>query len=191
MTSLTTPPLIPTCSAYIRRCYGSVLIRVMACRLFGVKPLPEPMLVYRQLDSFQWTSIRNSIVFIQEMHLKMSSSKMVAILSKGRWVNVSIVYRSYFTCEYIDNNKKSPCVLSSWHICIFYWWYNACYMAPLQVIIPFQYFQLQITCHWLRLINKLPVIMLNSNTQISCFYTLCKHNSHQFLLSKVVIFSIY
>ena len=36
---------------YICVCHwtGSVLVQVMACRLFGAKPLPEPMLVYCQL----------------------------------------------------------------------------------------------------------------------------------------------
>ena len=38
-------------------------------RLFGTKPLPEPMLVYCQLDSgisFKWNLNRNLIIFIQE-----------------------------------------------------------------------------------------------------------------------------
>ena len=33
-------------AAYIRRWTRSSLIQVMACRLFGAKPLPEPMLEY-------------------------------------------------------------------------------------------------------------------------------------------------
>ena len=28
-----------------------ILVQVMACRLFGAKPLPEPMLAYCQLDT--------------------------------------------------------------------------------------------------------------------------------------------
>ena len=54
------------------------LVRVMACRLFGAKPLPEPMLVYCQLESWKQLS-----VIFKEMHLKMSSVKMAAILSGG------------------------------------------------------------------------------------------------------------
>ena len=38
------------CDAYIHQWIGSVLLQVMACRLFGTKPLPEPMLTYWQLD---------------------------------------------------------------------------------------------------------------------------------------------
>ena len=29
----------------------------MACRLFGTKPLPEPMLTYCQLDPWEQTSV--------------------------------------------------------------------------------------------------------------------------------------
>ena len=35
-------------------------------------------------NKFRWNSNRNSIIFIQKMHLKLSSAKMVAILSRGR-----------------------------------------------------------------------------------------------------------
>ena len=42
----------------------------MAWHLFGAKPLPEPMLAYCQLDSWEQISMnfanRNSIIFIQE-----------------------------------------------------------------------------------------------------------------------------
>ena len=39
-----------TIASYMRNCTGSALVWVMACRLFGTKPLPEPMLIYSQLD---------------------------------------------------------------------------------------------------------------------------------------------
>ena len=40
----------PPSAAYLRRQIGSALFQVMACRLSGAKPLPEPMLTYCQLD---------------------------------------------------------------------------------------------------------------------------------------------
>ena len=36
----------------------SSLIQVTVCRLFGVRPLPEPMLTYSQLDLFKQTSVK-------------------------------------------------------------------------------------------------------------------------------------
>ena len=40
----------PPSASYMRRWTGSALAQVMACPLFGAKPLPEPMLSYCQLD---------------------------------------------------------------------------------------------------------------------------------------------
>ena len=40
----------PPSAAYIRQWPGSALVQVMACRLSGAKPLPEPVLTYHQLN---------------------------------------------------------------------------------------------------------------------------------------------
>ena len=40
----------PTSAAYMRQWIGSSLVQLISCRPFGTKPLPEPRLVYRQLD---------------------------------------------------------------------------------------------------------------------------------------------
>ena len=40
----------PPCAAYMRQWIGSASVQIMACRLFGAKPLSEPMLGYCQLD---------------------------------------------------------------------------------------------------------------------------------------------
>ena len=40
----------PPSAAYMRRWIGSALVQIMACRLFGAKPLSKPMLGYHQLD---------------------------------------------------------------------------------------------------------------------------------------------
>ena len=45
-------------AAYMRQWTGSALVQVMACRLFGVKPLPEPMLPYCQLGPLEQTSVK-------------------------------------------------------------------------------------------------------------------------------------
>ena len=62
----------------------------MACRLFGTKTLPEPMLVYCQLDSEEQVSMKFEFEFYN-FHSRNAfarlSAKMVAILSRGRLVN--------------------------------------------------------------------------------------------------------
>ena len=42
----------------MRQWIGSVFVQVMACHLFGAKPLPEPMLAYCQLDPQEQTSVK-------------------------------------------------------------------------------------------------------------------------------------
>ena len=41
----------PPSAAYIRQWIGSALVQIMACRLFGAKPLSKPMLGYCQLNT--------------------------------------------------------------------------------------------------------------------------------------------
>ena len=61
----------------------------MACHLLSAKPLPEPMLSYFQLDSWEQISVKFESKFChfhsRKMHLKMPSSEMAAILSRARW----------------------------------------------------------------------------------------------------------
>ena len=54
----------------------SASIQVMACHLFGAKPLPESMLIYGQLDPLKQTSVKfyKIQVFIQENALNIITS---------------------------------------------------------------------------------------------------------------------
>ena len=77
----------PPRAAYMLKWIGSSLVQVMALCLFGGdKPLPEPMLAYRQLDSWGYISVKLETEFsFKKMHLKMSSAELAAHLSRGRW----------------------------------------------------------------------------------------------------------
>ena len=48
----------PPSAVYMRRGTGSALIWVMASRLFGANPLPEPVLTYNQLYPWEQTSVK-------------------------------------------------------------------------------------------------------------------------------------
>ena len=48
----------PPSGAYMCQWTGSSLVQVMACHLIGAKPLPEPMLVYCQPDSWEQISMK-------------------------------------------------------------------------------------------------------------------------------------
>ena len=48
----------PPSDAYMHQRIGSALVKIMACRLFGAKPLTEPKLPYCQLDSWEQFSVK-------------------------------------------------------------------------------------------------------------------------------------
>ena len=53
----------------MRQWTGSLSVQVIAWRLFGAKPLPEPMLIYCQSDYWEQVSVKfeqNFIISIQE-----------------------------------------------------------------------------------------------------------------------------
>ena len=70
----------PPRSAYMRQWTGSALLQIMACRLFGAKPLPEPMLAYCQLDSWEQISVK----FESEFY-RFDSRKCIWTCRLPRW----------------------------------------------------------------------------------------------------------
>ena len=72
--------------AYTRQWTGSALVQVMACRLLGTKPLPEPMLAYCQL-----------------CNLTISSAKMASILSRPHFYQT----RSAWSMDQGSTKKRS------------------------------------------------------------------------------------
>ena len=69
----------------MRQWIESALVQIMACRLFGAN-LNLCLVKWTPGNKFQWNLNRNYINFIRKMHLKISSAKMAAILSRGRRV---------------------------------------------------------------------------------------------------------
>ena len=65
--------------AYMHQQPRTSLVQIKASRLFGAKPLSEPMLEYCQWDPWehklQFDFNRNLYIFIWKKHLKMSSGK--------------------------------------------------------------------------------------------------------------------
>ena len=64
----------------------------MACRLFGAKPLSEPMLPYCQLDSSEILFKIQKFSF-QEMHVKMLSSKWRPFCLGLNVLNVNVIFQ--------------------------------------------------------------------------------------------------
>ena len=59
----------------------------MVCRLFGTKPLPDPMLFFCQMNPLEESVNRYSNVSIQENVFQNVVCKMAAILSRSQCVN--------------------------------------------------------------------------------------------------------
>ena len=79
----------PPSAAYIHQWTGSALLQVMACHLFGTKPLPEPMTTYCQLDLKEQTSVKLESKYKSFIHENVFENFVceMAILYWGRWVN--------------------------------------------------------------------------------------------------------
>ena len=104
----------PPSAAYMSRCIGSALVQIMACRLFGAKPLSEPVLSHSQLDPQEQTSVKfESKHFIHENAYENIVCGMAAILSRERWINffVWILKRNYI----LQVTPTSSLCLQLWH----------------------------------------------------------------------------
>ena len=83
-------PLSPS-DAYMPQWTGSALVQVMACHLFGAKPLPELMLTHCQLDPQEQISVKFESKYehsIEENAIEHVVCKMSAILSVPQGVKV-------------------------------------------------------------------------------------------------------
>ena len=122
---------------YMRQWTGSALVQVMACCLFGAKPLSEPMPTYR--NKLQWNSNKKLNFSFTKMHLKMLSGKWWPFfpgedkLTHGNFYNkfwaVLIMYQhcvlwTRFHCHFSSRCSKqmthsSPMLMS----------YGVCFMS--------------------------------------------------------------
>ena len=99
----------PPSAAYMRLWIGSALVQIMACRLFGAKPLSKPIPGYCQLDLYEQTSVKfykNSKVSIHKNTFEYIVCKIAAILSQGRWANYHNEYKQY--------KQNKACFYVSW-----------------------------------------------------------------------------
>ena len=82
----------------------------MACRLFGAKPLSEPIMIYFQslYRSILMKIIWNSKVFIKETAFENIVCEMAAILSPPLCVNRQYIFR-YLEIEKLSTYRVKQC----------------------------------------------------------------------------------
>ena len=103
------------CDTHTCRWPGSSLDQIMACHLFGAKPLSKPMLGSCQFDPnihpFNEILFEIQKLSFNKMHLKIVL-KMLIILSRPPWVKISSVERvtvvTRYTC--VCANSQLRCV---------------------------------------------------------------------------------
>ena len=78
----------PPRATYMHQWTGLALVQVMACRLFGAKPLPEPVLTYSEFDKLQWNSNQNTKLLTHENASEEIVCEMAAIFARARWGNI-------------------------------------------------------------------------------------------------------
>ena len=114
----------PPSAAYMRHWAGSSLVQVMACRLFGAKPLPEPMLAFCLMVSWEhnWNGILS--FSFKKMQLKMSCAKMAREGVKqsikrllDTWVDIGAKsYHKSVWCTLMSNTHMDVIL---WSVCYF------------------------------------------------------------------------
>ena len=101
----------PLSASYSRQWTWSALVQVMACRLFGAKPLPEPMLAYCQLDSWElksWNLKRDLYIFIQWNALENAFAELAVILSRPHCHKA--LYSRPYSCDILYDDEDSMCL---------------------------------------------------------------------------------
>ena len=107
----------PPTAAYMRQWTGPPLVQAMACRLIGAKPLPEPVLAYCQLDSWEHISVKFESEFY---HFHSRKCNWKCDLSRGNELNhctTSLVHgamhdmlRETFAANELAYHMKTTCV---------------------------------------------------------------------------------
>ena len=94
---------------------GSALLHVMTCRLFGAKPLPEPILFYRQLypqETFTWNFMKNWDIFI-EWNSASSSTKCDHLnkqISLNVYINPKPLQWRHNGCDGVSDQQPHDCL---------------------------------------------------------------------------------
>ena len=120
---------------YVRQWIGSALIQIMACCLFGAKPLSKPMLYianWALRNKFKWSFNQIHHLFIHKSAPENSVCEMTAILVRSRWFKqFSNGLASH--CYFFINQGLCSCFSVFWLIPCYeptgtLWNYTASYM---------------------------------------------------------------
>ena len=93
----------------MRQWIGSALVQIMACRLFGAKPLSKPVLGYCQLNPQEQILVKfykNKKLFSRKNASKNIVCEIAAILSRGEWVKTATSFDTRTQQTTIKTNRS-------------------------------------------------------------------------------------
>ena len=93
--------------ANLRQWIGSALVQIIACRLFGTKPLSKPMLGYCRLDPQKQTSVKFESkykTFRSQKAFENVVCEKAAILSKGDELNPRLTVSDCYWSAWYNNH---------------------------------------------------------------------------------------
>ena len=97
--------LLKPSDAYMRQYSIPTLLQIMACRLFGAKPLSKPMLPYCQLDSKEHIAVKCYLKFKRFQSMKCTWTRRLR--NGGHFVSVSMCWAAQ--TDEIEHKHNSLC----------------------------------------------------------------------------------
>ena len=128
---------------------GSALVQIMACRLFGAKPLPEPIMTSSQLDALQQTWVKfktkhktlHSWKCIWKCRLE-SVNLLTAFCPGGRWVNKFV--SGHFNWHHITYLTLLSIKVWCHYYLNHYWSHRACVVHSFTFVTGISYLETKI-----------------------------------------------
>ena len=97
-------------AAYVRQWMASSLVLIMDCRLFGAKPLSEPMLVYCQKEPWEQTSVK-----FESKYTTIALQKMQNVVCK------MTVFRLAFNMKFAHSNVTPQETCARFALYVLFW----------------------------------------------------------------------
>ena len=98
--------------AYMRQWTESTLVQVMACRLFGLKPLPEPLLTYCSLIGWTWNQYTHDDVI--KWNLFRVADHLCREFTVHRWTARTKASDAELWCFFFDLRLNKRLSKQSW-----------------------------------------------------------------------------
>ena len=130
---------------------GSALLQIMACRLFGAKPLSEPMLAYCQLDSWEQISVKSEFYHFHSRKCIWKCRLPIWQTFCPGGVNSEQMAHAWKKCSEMEfnNNRILPTANTIWLLSYIHkWWQEFPQCLSHKTIVVHNPFQARFAAGW-------------------------------------------